>query len=507
MTPDPSTLYTARLAERRAELAHRQQRHRRLGHGKLAMAACGVALVWLALAQNTFSILWVLVPIAGFVLLVVLHEKLLQELERRRRAARFFEKALARLDGNWAGTGETGDRYSDPAHPYAVDLDLFGKGSVFELLCTARTRIGEDRLAQWLKAPATPEVVRARHAAVDELRERVDLREELAIVAEEARSGVDPVHLAQWGEAPAALRQSGYRLRVRLQTVLGLAGFAALWIHLLRSANLIKLTDGVDGLVRDLFLVAVVVKVLEPFILWTPHLALQVEDWRALCGTAVRRWLHAAGEMEALCSLASHAFEHPADPFPEFAPEGPWIDAEAIGHPLLAEDKVVRNDIRIGGALRVIVVSGSNMSGKSTMLRTLGVNEVLAQAGAPVRARRLTLSPLAVGASIRLTDSLQGGVSRFYAEILRLRQILDETAGPLPVLFLIDEFLHGTNSHDRRIGAGALVRGLVQRGAIGLVTTHDLALADIAGELGESAANVHFEDQIAGGKISFDYHM
>ena len=119
----------------------------------------------------------------------------------------------------------------------------------------------------------------------------------------------------------------------------------------------------------------------------------------------------------------------------------------------------------------------------------------------------LRLSPLAVGASIRLTDSLQGGVSRFYAEILRLRQILDETAGPLPVLFLIDEFLHGTNSHDRRIGAAALVRGLVQRGAIGLITTHDLALADIADELGERAANVHFEDQIADGKISFDYHM
>jgi hypothetical protein len=589
MTPDPRTLYTERLAERRAEIAHLQRRHRRLGHGKLAMAALGVALVWLALTQNAFSVLWVLVPIAGFVLLVVLHEKLLKELERRRRAQRFFEKALARLDGNWAGAGESGDRYQDAAHPYAVDLDLFGQGSVFELLCTARTRIGEDRLAQWLKTPATPDVVRARHAAVDELRERVDLREELAVVAEEARSGVDPVHLAQWGEAPAALRQSAYRLRVRLHTVLGVAGFLALWIHLVRSATLIQLTDGVDGLVRDLFLVAlvvngwflyrqsgalgatvsaveeaahelgllsevlvrmereplrcpllaglrasldaegeppsrqlarlkrlvenldsrdnVVVRVLEPFILWTPHLALQVEDWRALSGGAVRRWLHAAGEMEALCSLASHAFEHPSDPFPEFVPEGPWIDAEAIGHPLLAEDKVVRNDIQIGGVLRVIVVSGSNMSGKSTMLRTLGVNAVLAQAGAPVRARRLALSPVAVGASIRLTDSLQGGVSRFYAEILRLRQILDQTAGPLPVLFLIDEFLHGTNSHDRRIGAEALVRGLVQRGAVGLITTHDLALADIAEELGERASNVHFEDQIADGKISFDYHM
>src|SRR5664279_6023138 len=406
MTLDPRTLYTERLAERRASIAQQEARHRRLGHGKLAMAALGVALVWLALAQGAVSILWVLLPIAGFVALVVIHEKLLKELERRRRAASFFEKALARLDGNWAGTGEAGDRYSEAAHPYAVDLDLFGKGGVFELLCTARTRIGEDRLAEWLKSPAAPEVVRARHAAVDELRGRVDLREELAIVAEEARSGVDPVHLAQWGEAPAALRQAGFRLRVRLHTVLGLAGFAALWVHLLRSANLIALPDGVDALVRDLFLVAlvvngwflyrqsgvlgaavsaveeaahelgllsevlvrmereqfqcpllaglrasldaggeppsrqlarlkrlvenldsrdnVIVRVLEPFILWTPHMALQVEDWRALSGNAVRRWLHAAGEMEALCSLASHAFEHPADPFPEFAVEGPW---------------------------------------------------------------------------------------------------------------------------------------------------------------------------------------
>src|ERR1039458_3931691 len=240
MTPDPRILYTERLADRRAGIAHHQQRHRRLGHGKLGMAVCGVALVWLALAHGTFSILWVLVPIAGFVALVVIHEKLIKELERRKRAARFFEKALARLDGNWAGTGEAGDRYNEAAHPYAVDLDLFGKGGVFELLCTARTRIGEDRLAEWLKAPATPEVVRARQAAVDELRDRVDLREELAVVAEEARSGVDPVHLAHWGEAPATLRQAGFRLRVRLHTILGMAGFAALWIHLLRSASLIR---------------------------------------------------------------------------------------------------------------------------------------------------------------------------------------------------------------------------------------------------------------------------
>jgi DNA mismatch repair ATPase MutS len=167
--------------------------------------------------------------------------------------------------------------------------------------------------------------------------------------------------------------------------------------------------------------------------------------------------------------------------------------------------------VRLGGELRVLIVSGSNMSGKSTLLRTLGTNVVLAQAGAPVRARRMRLSPLALGASIRVTDSLHEGVSRFYAEILRLRQILDEASGAVPgrapLLFLIDEFMHGTNSHDRRIGAEAMVRGLVQRGAIGLITTHDLALADIAQGLGDRAANVHFEDRVENGRIEFDYTM
>jgi MutS-like protein len=588
MGPQPRCVYAERLKERRAEIARREERHRRMGFAQLAAVACAGVLVWASLAGGGFSILWVLAPAALFVVLLVVHENLLKVLERRRRAAHYYEKGLARLDGNWPGTGETGERHLNPSHPYAADLDLFGKGSIFELLSTARTRIGEDTLAGWLLEPAAPDVVRERQQAVEELRPRVDLREELAVLAEEARSGVDPVLLAEWGEAPSELRP-GLRLRVRLVTAVGVAGFVALWVHILWLVRLVHLTDGADALVRDSFLVALgiggwflyrhhglmgrvvsaveeaahelgllsevlvrlererfrspmlarlgeslacegeppskklarlkrivelldsrdntFVRVLEPFILWTPHLALHVEDWRAHSGTAVRRWLRAAGEMEALCSLASHAFEHPGDPFPEFADSGPSLLAEGIGHPLLAEDKVVRNDVEIGGPLRLLVVSGSNMSGKSTLLRTLGVNTVLAQAGAPVRARRLRLSPLAVGASIRVTDSLQGGVSRFYAEILRLRQILDLTGGKLPVLFLIDEFLHGTNSHDRRIGAGALAHGLVERGAIGLITTHDLALADVADELGERARNVHFEDHIDAGEILFDYVM
>jgi hypothetical protein len=272
-----------------------------------------------------------------------------------------------------------------------------------------------------------------------------------------------------------------------------------------RLARLRRIVDCLDS--RD----NIFVRLADPFILWTPYWAIEAEKWRHESGPAVRRWLTALGAIEALSSLASHAFEHPDDPFPEFTAEGPWLEAEGVAHPLIAEDRAVRNNVRLGGELRVLIVSGSNMSGKSTLLRTLGTNVALAQAGATVRARRLRLSPLALGASIRVTDSLHEGVSRFYAEILRLRQILDEASatvsGKPPLLFLIDEFLHGTNSHDRRIGAEAMVRGLVKRGAIGLITTHDLALADIADGLGEQAANVHFEDRVENGRIEFDYVM
>ena len=605
--PDPRPVYSQRLEERRVDISRSEHRHGVLGYCKLAVVVGGAVVVWLALLNRSISIIWALIPAALLAGLAMFHERVLRHQERLKRAERYFEKALARLDGNWRGTGEPGDRYLVESHPYAQDLDLFGKGSLFELLSTARTHIGEDTLARWLLTPAAPDVVRARHDAVNELRSRLDLREELAVLAEDARTGVDPASLAAWGEAPALLKGGRLRAAAAIVTVLGVSGGCALVVLLAYQIGLVPMAESASTLLRDFFLIVffinslflyrlrkrvdavvaavdesahelkllsevlvrleqesfrspvlaalrasldaegdppskrlarlnrlmelldsrehMLVRMIEPFTLWTTHLAFAVENWRRHSGPAARRWLTATGEIEALCSLASHAFEHPHDPFPEFAAESPYLEAEAIGHPLIPEDRVVRNDVRIGadrdavrigadgnavriGAdLRVLVVSGSNMSGKSTLLRTLGVNVVLAQAGAPVRAKRLRMSPLAVGASIRITDSLQGGVSRFYSEILRLRQILDLTAGPLPVLFLIDEFLHGTNSHDRRIGAEALVRGLIDRGAIGLITTHDLALAEIADVLGDRAANVHFEDQIENGQIRFDYLM
>jgi hypothetical protein len=242
-------------------------------------------------------------------------------------------------------------------------------------------------------------------------------------------------------------------------------------------------------------------------LLWEIQLAYAIEEWRRENGAAIAGWLAAVSELEAFSSLAGYAFENPGDPFPEICQDGPCFVGEALGHPLLDPGKCVRNDVRLDADLRVYIVSGSNMSGKSTLLRSAGTNAVLAFAGAPVRARSLRISPLAVGASIRTLDSLQEGSSRFYAEITRLRKLVDLADGTPPLFFLLDELLHGTNSHDRRIGAEAIIQALVRRGAAGMVTTHDLALAHMSESLAPRAENVHFEDHLENGKIHFDYRL
>jgi hypothetical protein len=560
------------------------------GNLRAATLAAGLAAAYAAFARGLFSGWWLVAPTTAFFWISAELERAVNARARLGRAVAFYERALARLDGRWAGTGgETGDRFLDAGHLYARDLDLFGEASLFELLSCARTRIGEETLAAWLKAPAAPAAVAARQEAVAELAPRTDLREDLAVLGEDARSGVNAEALSAWGERPPQLDSSAvppwawplsaagalaavgllawlaallgvlqidpntlaavrtyvltlfavcgaivWRFHARtgaifsdvrqaahdLELLRGVVGrleaerFAASRLTVLRAeldvegqppsrriARLHALVDLVD--VRDHLLI----RLAGPLLLWDVHLVYAIERWRRTSGPAVRRWLVAIGEMEALSSLAGYHYEHPDDVFPDLSAGTPCFEGEALGHPLLSDAVTVRNDVRLAGELRMLVVSGSNMSGKSTLLRTVGINAVLAQAGAPVRARRLRLSPLQIGASIRIQDSLQAGVSRFYAEITRLGLIMLRAGESPPVLFLIDELLHGTNSHDRRLGAEAIVRGLVERGAIGLVTTHDLALAYVADAPGVGGANVHFEDSLENGRMRFDYRI
>ncbi|MEP6651768.1 MAG: DNA mismatch repair protein MutS [Myxococcales bacterium] len=247
-------------------------------------------------------------------------------------------------------------------------------------------------------------------------------------------------------------------------------------------------------------------------LLWRPQFAFAIEAWRRRNGPRIAAWIEALSELEALAALSTLAYDHPERPFPriEDATAAPIFSAKSLRHPLLPG--CVPNDVHLGGAgtaagPRLIMLSGSNMSGKSTLMRTLGVNAVLALAGAPVAADELTLSPLALGATLRIQDSLVAGTSRFYAEVTRLRQLVDLARGPRPLLFLIDEILAGTNSHDRRLGAASVLRGLVELGALGIASTHDLALTEVVSELPGRAVNYHFQDELREGLLSFDYKL
>ncbi|MGH9905261.1 MAG: MutS-related protein, partial [Pyrinomonadaceae bacterium] len=551
-----------------AQAAQHMRHFRRVGIVRLALLVIEAVLIWWTI--KGLSVWWLLPPAALFFALAKVQSRITKLRRSCERAVALYEQGLARLDDRWAGTGATGQRFLNGEHPYAEDLDLFGHGSLFELLSTARTHVGEETLAHWLLGPASAEVVRARQEAVAELRPNLDLREDLALMGEEVPSEETARGLAAWAESqPWSITRNTRAIAstlgvLALVTLIpGFAGFG--WSPFLLSAlmgqlyaytlrtKVQRVINGVDGPGRNLELLSHVLSRIErerfsssrlvelqraldvagsppsaqiarlnrlielldsrrnlmfaPFatvLLWPLQCSISIERWRQQSGPAVARWLAAVGEFEALNSLASYSYEHPQDPFPELIPDSQFQSC-ALGHPLIPDDRNVRTDLRLSEDLRVLIVSGSNMSGKSTLLRTVGVNTILALAGAPVRARSLSLSPLQVGASIRIQDSLQAGASRFYAEITRLRQIVQLTEGPLPVVFLLDEILHGTNSHDRHIVAESVIRGLVDRGAIGLVTTHDLVLARIADTLATRAANVHFEDHLENGRMTFDY--
>ena len=565
-----SDTYRERLAARREAAAKDERLHGRLAGLRLGLFA--LAILILAI-RGSAGAPWLVVPLVLFIPLAFYHGRVLNRRDRAARAARFYERGLARLENRWIGTGSTGERFRNPDHLYADDLDVFGRGSLFELLATTRTLGGEAVLARWLLNPAPAETIVARQRAIDELAPRLDLREAIAVLGPEVQSRVRTEDLQAWAAAAPLLTSTWPRLvaPVLAAITVSLIGywiwtgtppvllivsvaaqslFAAFFRHRVhqvahgveeREEELEVLAELMERIERDPvqapllqhlqgelratgrspadevrrlarladFLSSGHNQMFGPIaavLLLGTQLAFAVERWRARCGAAVPRWIAAVSEYEALSALATYRAEHPDDPFAEIVDSDACYEGEGLAHPLLPADVAVRNDVHLGGGHpRLLVVSGSNMSGKSTLLRTVGVNALLAQAGAPVRAKRLRLSPLAIGATIRLNDSLQEGRSRFYAEITRIAAIVSLAKSQTRLLFLCDEILSGTNSHDRLQGATGILKGLLALNTIGLVTTHDLALAEIAVQIGGQAANVHFEDRFEDDVLTFDY--
>lgn len=484
-----------------------------------------------------------------------------------------YETGIARLRHDWDKLDE-GAEFADPTHDYASDLDLFGRGSMFQLLCSARTRLGRETLAQWLKNPADVKEVRARHEAILELRGRGDLREAIAGIRTRVPTDVRRSTFKEWTEAPAKpfriwSRAAGALLAIALVVLLFAYGFS--WMPRDRVYNALAIVvaleliyagvyradvtsaendlaaprtelplvlELIDICARENFSSAKLIALKRKFhggpgsagrrlrrlrlltqllklrddpwltilcyaLVWGTQFTMAIEGWRLKFGSDMLDWLSAAGEFEALLSLSCYAFEHPADAFPELVDAGPQLSGKSIGHPLLDEDLCVSNDVDLNGDPEFLIVSGSNMSGKSTYLRAIGLNAVLAWMGAPVRCASLLISPLKIICAIRIQDSITQGESGFYAAMLKLRRMI-EAASKQPTLFLADEIMSGTNSHDRRIAAEWVIRALISHHAIGAISTHDLALAEIASN-GLPGRNVCFEDSGESGELHFDY--
>ena len=565
---------------KRRQLVHERQaerleaRHVTIGYVKLLLVFTILVMAWSSFYRHYSSPLLIVIPAVLFVVTWVMHNRVLRHQSTAIRAAEVYRKGLARIEDRWPRTTER----AVPAELaesglYARDLDIVGKGSLFELLCVARTRIGEQRLLEWLLKPASLEMIYQRQHAVAELRDQLDFRERMAVSGEDVSIGVEPEVLGEWaGSSSGSIRPWLRWLAVGL-AILAICG-AFLWLKyglflpllgillvewcvtrflksqistvlngLDKASQALKLfsallqeleqqtfqTDFLNEIKRDLLshriaasdaiaglgslvsykdgLKNIFVKILDRPLMYSLQLALAVQRWREHHGSAVGVWLDVLGEFEALLSIAGYSYEHSDDPFPSFVDGPAFLEAHEIGHPLIPSQVCVRNSLKMDRDTKVLLISGSNMSGKSTLMRTVGTNTVLAMCGAPVRAKQMQLTPLRVGTSLLVNDSLMHGTSRFYAEIKRLQQICElARQDGLPVLFLLDELLQGTNSNDRLIGAQGIIRELVHSGAIGILTTHDLSLTAIENG-GGWIKNVHFQDSISNDKMQFDFRL
>ncbi len=586
VTATAAAHYARRRDDARADVDSLARRSSTLSFARVvtfaATVGCAVGAWWGGLGR--LGAIGAAISLLAFVVLLVVHDRVLERKRRAEASVAWAEEGLARLSGAFAHPPRPGEGAPSGDHPYANDLDVVGKGSLLQSIDTTRTSQARAILSGWLLEPSSAAEVSARLACARDLAPRVELRVALAvegsILAEEPP---DPRPLLRW-----SVDGSGVPASVGLQvlaialpvTTIGLLFFGAalpvpraLWVvtllvqiavtarlrsaiapalaacsdhqaSLARFARMLEVVEGarfdapeleamrarvaegpasneiarlgrivgfVDARRNEVFKLLVA-----PLLMWDLNCALSLERWRRRAGRHMAGHLETVARIEALAGLAARAWERPDDPWPTVVDDEVVFEARGLGHPLIRVEKAVRNDVALPGAGAVLLVTGSNMSGKSTLMRAIGANVALALAGAPVRAASLRTSSFAVWTSMRIRDDLSEGVSHFFAELQRLKAVVDAAdaaseGGGRPVLFLLDEILHGTNSRERHLGARGVVRRLVERRACGAVSTHDLALAALEGELPGRVRNVHFREQVevVDGKetMTFDYRL
>jgi hypothetical protein len=598
--PSPTSgtdqLYTERAQRFEHLAAELGRKSRRVSNLRgLSFGTAAIALLLATLGNQPAAGPVAAVAAVVFVALVVWHSRVIAQEDDAIRLTRVNLDARARVTGAWHELPDDGARFATDAHPYAVDLDLFGKGSVYQRINVAHTRFGQDALSRFLANTEKPATIRARQEAARALAPLIEERQKLealsiAVVepppslstdgrpASKKRPAEppDPEPLLAWAEQepwlekqralvvalyvlpvltiglmflakPIGLPGTVWLLpfmlqlfvagRVRRQADLVFGAVSSTQGAFLRYGPMFELIERLNlsssllaelqhGLVSSAVTPSASMRRFErivsyfelrhggiiyvfanSFLLWDAHCLLRLEGWQKSAGRYARSWFRVLGEVEALSAFAGLAFDEPGFAWPEIVEGAACFEAKALAHPLLSTGTRVANDVALPEPGRALLVTGSNMSGKSTLLRSMGTAAALALSGAPVCAERLRLSPLAIRTSLKISDSLARGVSHFYAEVSRLKAALDATAGELPVLFLLDEILHGTNSEERQIGARWIIAELLRRGAIGAVSTHDIGLCRLPDELMARVVQCHFRESVEGGRMTFDYRL
>jgi len=563
----------------------------RISRLRLATVVPAIALLVLAGAR-TFSpaaLTAGLVLLLVFLVLVVWHARVEQRVEWQDALRTVNLHALARIGRAWdrlPPAEEPPPGIED--HPYAQDLDLFGRASLLQWLGPAATAAGARTLQDWVLAPAPASEIANRQRAVAELSAAVEWREHFAAhgrLAERVRRAELEAFLRWVESAGPFTRPTILRLRVAVPAItaaiwvliaLQAAGVAeaAYWLipvvagmilsfvtasHIHGEFNRALVVDQAFARYADLFAHAVhapgdaallgairtrlassgadapeclrqLNRILgfaqlragaaifhfpiQALTLWDFYVFFALDAWRRRVGSSVRGWMNAVGDLDALSALARVRADNPAWALPEVIDaridEVKQIRASNLGHPLIPDDRRVGNDVEVGPPGTVLLITGSNMSGKSTLLRAIGLNAVLAQAGGPVCAAALRVPDLDIETSIRVQDSLEHGLSYFMAALARLKGVLDRARrrddGRI-VLYLLDEILQGTNTGERAIAVRGVARHLLEAGAIGVMTTHDLALA-AEEPLNTAGRLAHFTELVdEHGTMTFDYRL
>ncbi|HEY4382420.1 MAG TPA: hypothetical protein VGN01_18870 [Acidobacteriaceae bacterium] len=578
--PDPSDNSAAQAHYRDRQSLLDTQQHSAIAQRnwmRIAFALC-IALGWTLTKHALYGTAswWpVLASIVLFLSLLVLYFRLLSRLTRIQRLLVFHDRNLARIDGSQPQTGLTGEEFRTSSHLYDRDLNILGPNSLFGLLATVRTGIGQRGLAGFLLDPATNAQAVARQQAIQELTPYTALRENIALLGVSRFEQVSTAALDKWlDDAPPEFHPA-VRIVLALTSASMIALLLAGFLHYIAwstfypnfavvfalhtvvasmvrprvlpileaskiSNQMQMFSDGLALLQQQSFAssrlttlqqisrepvdaIATMSRIQSQFVVveqrnkeWFfvlsllfaagTHAAISIANWKRTHAPAMKRWLAAWAEFEALNALANYAFEHPENIYPEIlADDAPaTFEAVTLHHPLLAN--CIPNDVALNPTTRFYLISGSNMSGKSTLLRAIGTNTVLALAGAPIPASSARISPARLCASLALTDSLAEAKSKFLAEVERLHAILAVASAveAPPVLFLIDEIFSGTNSSDRLAAAAAVIRALLACNTVGALSTHDLALTDIATPA-LHGVNVHMASPNPADPLAFDY--